>query len=472
VRPMAKHEVLHHAISVTMEADEFDEDGLRLSDVEYVTDAFPLTAQGQADLVRALREVALICSMITPLTGRDHAKGEFVVPEEHNLSEGDVLLSRGAAKARIRVQATHGFTLADLPHFYRALSVPPGAQAKPDAVAAIQGRSRHDTTLWTTPALELLRSAPVRVSRLSLAHLERTIGHPPALADTAALSGFLTALIAFVRGMHTRAMSGGIKPFLPIMHRNDFATMFGLLPSAQRDLLRANQTHFIDAILAGVFGDPGLGIERLDIAAYVDRPVVKSLALNSDDRKALTGGARLPATVSLRQLGTRILLYRPLPRGLTIERWITAWLSAHDPADLLTAAHFHAAQLAGVGDPPAGALKAIRDVPEFVPFSELIDWTRSYEQGGQVVSLVFAWERLSKTQRAILADSVRGLGALGAATDSEHAELALFENRLFRGQFGHPETKPHVDGGRLTVAAATETIAAYFSGMRELFGTT
>jgi hypothetical protein len=36
VRPMAKHEVLHRGCGVRMEANGFDHDGLRLSDVEFV----------------------------------------------------------------------------------------------------------------------------------------------------------------------------------------------------------------------------------------------------------------------------------------------------------------------------------------------------------------------------------------------------------------------------------------------------
>lgn len=469
VRPVTKHEVLHDGIGFKMEADEFDEAGMRLSDVECVTDPFPLSPQGHAELMRALRAIDRIYSAITPLRGRDHAEGEFVGADEHHLSHTDVLLSRGAAGARIRAQATHGLRLADIPRVYKALSAPPEDQARPDAVAAIQlGASGHADPS-TKRLLELLQSAPDRASRLSLLHIEQTIGGDPALEDSAALLGLLSVVVAFVRSMHARQIVGGVKTFLAMMHRNDFATMFALLPPPQRGLLRENQTHFIQAILAGVFGDPDLGIDDLDLAAHADQPVVKSLSLNSDERRAFTGGAELPATVDLGRLGARILFYRPLPRSMTIERWVRAWMSDRDPADLLTAEHFDAAQIDDGGGAPSTTLQAIREADELVAVAHLLDWSRSYEQGSYVVSLVFDWEQLSPAQQEILRDSVRGLGGLGPVTDSDDPELALFENRAFGRGFKEPAggSDPEVDHRDLD--PLTQAMATYFSGMIELF---
>jgi hypothetical protein len=469
VRPMAKHEVLHDGIGIRMEADEFDEHGMRLSDVEFVTNPFPLSTQGHAELIRALHQVAQIYSTIIPLRGRDHAEGGFVGPDEHHLSHTDVLLSRGAACARIRVQATHGLSLADIPRVYKALSAPPEDQARPDAVATIQLGSPGHADLSSRRWLESLRSAPDRALKLSLAHIELAIGDDPVLEDTAPLLGFLTAVIAFVRGMHAGPITGGIKTFLPMMHRNDFATMFALLPPSQRRLLRLNQTHFIKAVLSGVFGDPERGIDDLDLAAHADQPVVKSLALNPHERRTFTGGAELPSTLNLSDLGARILSYRQLPRSLTIERWIQAWMSDHNPADLLTTEHFDAAQIDTGGGEPSPTLKAIREAHEFAAFAHLINWNQSYEQPGYIVNLVFDWELLSGVQQAILRDSVRELGGLGSATDSEHPELALFENRAFRPEFENPACGPHLEGSKLSVDAAIQAISSYFWGMFELF---
>ena len=50
-------------------------------------------------------------------------------------------------------------------------------------------------------------------------------------------------------------IQGGAKTFTPMMHRNDFATMFGLLSDRFKVLLRANLQVFIDAIIAGVVAD-------------------------------------------------------------------------------------------------------------------------------------------------------------------------------------------------------------------------
>ncbi len=469
VRPMAKHEVLHDGIGVRMEADEFDEHGMRLSDVEFVTDPFPLSQQGHAELMLALHQVDRIYSTIVPLRGRDHTEGKFVGPDEHHLSHADVLLSRGGAGARIRTQATHGLSLADVPWLYTALSAPPEGQARPDAVAAIQRACTGTAEPSMKRILESLRSAPDRALRLSLAHIEQAIGDAPALEDTATLLGFFTVVIAFLGSMYARPITGGIKTFLPMMHRNDFATMFALLPPSQRELLRENETHFVQAVLAGLFGDPDHGIEDLDLAAHANQPVVKSLALGSGERRAFTGGAELPTTIGLGHLGVRILSYRPLPRSMTIERWVRAWMSGRDPADLLTMEHFDAAHSDGGGGATSTTLEAIRDSRELAAVAELIDWTQSYEQSGYTVSLVFNWKRLSAAQQAILRDSVRELGGLGSAIDSEHPTLALFENRAFRPGFESPAAEPDLEACTLNRAGLTEAISSYFSGMAALF---
>jgi hypothetical protein len=470
VRPMAKHEVLHDGVGVRMEADEFDENGMRLSDVEFVTDPFPLSQQGQAELMQALQQVDRIYSRIGPLRGRDHAEGEFVGPDEHRLSHADVLLSRGGARARLRIQATHGLSLADVPRLYTALSAPPEGQARADAVAAIQRACTGSADRSSARMLESLRSAPERASRLSLAYIKQTIGEGPVLEDTAALLGFLTVVIAFLSSMYARPITGGIKTFLPVMHRNDFATMFALLPPSQRELLRDNETHFVQAVLGGLFGDPDLGIENLDLAAHANQPVVKSLSLSSDDRRAFTrGSAELPTTIRLGSLGVRVLLYRPLPRSMTIERWVRAWMSDRDPADLLTLAHFDAAYIDGGGDKTSITLQAIRDARELAPVAELIDWPRSYEQSRYTVSLVFDWKRLSAAQKAILRDSVRELGGLGSVSDQEHPTLALFENRAFMPRRKSPSGEPDRETFTVNRDDLIETISSYFSGMLALF---
>jgi hypothetical protein len=468
VRPMAKHELLHNGIGVKLEADEVDRNGMRLSDIEFVTDPFPLSPQGHAELTAALHQIDQIYSTISPLAGRDHASGEFVGPDEHHLSRTDVLLSRGARETRVRAQATHGLSLADIPRVYEALSAPPEGQARPDAVAAIQLGAVSNADPSTKRLLELLRSAPDRALRLSLAHIEQAIGADPALEDTGALLGFLTVVIAFVRSMHARPITGGIKTFLPMMHRNDFATMFALLPPSQCALLRQNHAHFVQAVLAGVFCDPDLGIGDLDLAVHAKKPVVRSLALSADERRSFTGEAELPATVSLGHLGARIVSYRPLPRSMTIERWVGAWMVQHDPADLLTADHFDAAQIDDAGSAPSTTLGAIRNAHQFVAVAHLIDWSRSYEQGDHIVSLVFDWQRLSTAQQAILKDSVRELGGLRSATDPEHPELALFENRVFRPRPSTLSGEPGSEPDKLSLDDLTRAMSSYFAGMLEL----
>lgn len=475
VRPMGKHEVLHAGTGVRMEADEVDEDGMRLSDVEFVTDPFQLSHKGHAELMQALRQIERVYSAIAPLHGRDHVHGKFVSQDEHQLSHADVLLSRGGAGTRICVQATHGLSLADVPRFYTALGAPPTGRPGPAAAATVQG-ARTSSGGWPMERmLECLRLAPVRAQRLSLAYIEKAIGEEPKLEDSQALLGLLTVAIAFLGCTHARPMAGGIKTFLPVMHRNDFATMFALLPSSQRELLREHEQCFVQAVLAGLFGDPALGIGDLDLTGYARQPVVRSLALGPDERRALVGGAELPTALSLGKLGVRVISYRPLPRSMTIERWVRAWVSDREPADLMTVEHFDAMHVADGGDGGDGGgtsttLEAIRRAPELAAVTELIDWSQSYEQGSYTVSLVFDWTRLSASQRAILSDSVRELGGLGSAVDSEHPSLVLFENRSFGLWSASPAGESRRKALTLSRENLTETISAYFSGMLALFG--
>jgi hypothetical protein len=111
----------------------------------------------------------------------------------------------------------------------------------------------------------------------------------------------------------------------------------------------------------------------------------------------------------------------------------------------------------------------VRKAPEVANFADLIDWRRSHERPGGVVALVFDWARLSSVQQEILADSVRGLGGLGAATDAEQPELALFENRAFGREAKAPADETISDGAESKMGAATRAISSYFVAMIELF---
>lgn len=476
VRPMAKHEVLHRGRGVRMEADEFDHDGMRLSDVEFVTDPFPLT-DGQADLDQALDELSRIYSAMASCRQRDHRLGGFAGPDEHHLTEAGVLLSGGGERPRVGLQATHGLGLADIPVLYRALTAPAEGQTRPDAVARVQLGTWGAAAPAARAGLEPFRSASRRATEVSLPHLAASLGGDPALADSSCLAGLLTAVIAFIRAMNARPVHCGLKTHLAVMHRNDFATLFALLPAAQRRLIRQHQRCFIEAVVAGVFADlgtrlgtgPGNGAGHLDLDLLSGRPVVESIGLSAHDRRTFVQGKLLPATLRLPGIGPRILCYRQLPTALTIAAWTSGWLAEDDPVDLLTAAHFERAQLhRGERRPPSAAVSAVRDHGAFAAFADLIDWSRSYAEAGYRVVLAFDWDRLGPAQREILRDSVRGLGGLGAATDADHRELALFENRAFlaRRQIGATRSER---GDDQALRTATGAVSCYFSGIAALF---
>src|SRR5579884_308410 len=254
IRPMTKREPLHVGARFEMQADEFVDDGQLLSDVEFVTDPLPLTDDGNAALETALQGIATIYNAIAPLAGREHTKGQFAGSTETHLSVNDARLSKGSRDATLKVQATQGLGLADIPAAYHALATPPSQARTPDVYALIQHAVVGDRDAAESKDLRPLLDAPQRALKLSMAHLAQFANDAPGFEQTDALLGLFTAAIAFVRALRLNQVVGGAKTFLPMMHRNDFATLFALLPSQQQTWIRNNTQQFVDAVIAGVVG--------------------------------------------------------------------------------------------------------------------------------------------------------------------------------------------------------------------------
>lgn len=435
VRPMRKHEPVHVGARIRVEADEFDENGMRLSDLEVLTHPVPLSRQGHSQLLSGLAEVGRFYGAVMPGRGHDHAQGHFLGWDVHRLTQRDVLLSGGAEGDQIRIQSTVGLRLTDLPLLYAAVG---------------DAGSR-----WPAPRhFGPLCSAPRRARSLALRHLENTVGLHAQGDDEASLLGFLTAAIAFLRTLRTTPLIGGIKTYLPVMHRNDFATLFALLPASIRQVLRSNQEHVVEALIAGAFADPGRTGGVGDLAGYGHRPLVRSLCLTAHDVGTFGTGVPLPRTLALGRRGLVSLAYRPIPPALTIRHWIDAWLAEENPRDLLTSRHFEAACRSS-GARPSSPIGVLSCCPELAEIAHLIDWNQSYEEPGRGLVLVFDWERLSSVQKEILRDSVRGIGGLGSATDGDDPELALFEIRA-------------VSPRQVSIDSVGEAVSSHFSFLLRL----
>lgn len=479
-RPMKKREVLHQGTGFKLEADEFVEDSKLLSDIEFVTDPFPLTDGGYQQLDTALTEIGNIYNTIIPLRDRDHKEGEFIKSDESGFSVNNAMLSKGASRAKLKIQATQGFSLQDIPKAFDALSKP-AEQANSDeeaqAYAVLQHTVVGDKDASQEMILEPLRSASDRAWDVTLEYLVDHIDEsvvprfeisPGEFKD---LYGFLTAVIGFIRMMRNpQIIQGGAKTFTPMMHRNDFATLFGLLSGRLRALLQGNRQVFIDAIIAGVVvdieeDDP---LEDYDPVEYRNEFIFQKFLLENGDRRRFLDPAR---GLELPNQAGKSLGYYILPPSFTIERWVTAWMDARDPKDLLTTAHFEFAAHNDIDPNPAldENLQTVKNALE-PRVAAMIDWGRSkYEQGRAL--LAFKYSALSPQQKEILIDYARGLGGLGQNTDPQNRRLVLYENRDIAPEYKDEQNRPlNPSGGKLDMASARHTALHYFLAMQELFG--
>jgi hypothetical protein len=284
------------------------------------------------------------------------------------------------------------------------------------------------------------------------------------------LHGFLTAVIGFVRMMRNPlAIQGGAKTYAPMMHRNDFATMFGLLSDTLKDAFRENPQPFIDAIIAGVVADIDEDdpLEDYDPAAHRDEYIFRRFVLETGDQRRFEENLELPNYVGGRAVG-----YYALPPSFTIQRWVTAWMNGDDPQDLLTTAHFEFAAHNEIEEDPDldDNMQAVRDNID-PRVRDRVDWGRSRFENGRAY-LAFNYQALTDQQKEILTDYVRGLGGLGENTDLDDNSLLLYENRNIT-----PEYLDHLGealnpegGGKLDMESAKNTVLDYFVAMKELFG--
>jgi hypothetical protein len=476
IRPMTKREPLHVGHGFEMQADEYVDEGQLLSDIEFVTDPLPITENGYEALEGALKGIAEIYADIAPLAGREHGTGQFAGPSETHLSVNDARLSKGSKTATLKVQATQGLGLADIPTAYSALASPPSQALQPDVYALIQHAVVGDTDAATNKDLRSLVDAPQRALKLSMAYLAPHVPEDtPGFGGTDELLGLFTAAIAFVRAMRINQVVGGAKTLLPMMHRNDFATLFGLLPAKQKTWIQNNSQHFIDAVIAGVVGDPlpDDALQGLNVAAQRTTPVFDKFLIEHGDRKRFMSSTDmpgdLPSFLVFQDVGRRIQ-YSVLP-PVTIADWVRGWIAGQNPKDLLTKAHF--AEAATVAQTPVQHLDPVlQDIHDRLPEAArpLIDWARSTHSGTNVW-LCFNFAQLNKEQKEILADYMRGIGEKGAQTDPDNPKLGLFENRVIGPTlYGGDIKKPFATAYSLPLDAAVTTVAEYFVGMKELLG--
>jgi hypothetical protein len=468
IRPLNKHEVLHQGTDFKLEADRFDEGGEALADIEFVTDPFTLNDSGQQKLVEALEGISDIYKDITGKAGRDHEEGEFLSSSDHHLNQSDILLSKGAGTARLNVQATQGVSLAKMPTLMTAMSTPVTGQDDPLAgvKVSLQLAVSGDKDIAQDRVLGRLAEAPQRAVKFSLAYLVRELDDNALGEDTASLAGFLATVISLLLTFQQAPLQGGLKTYLPLMQRNDFAAMYKKLPEAQRDVLDANKQTFIDAILAGVFTDATAGAPGTSdqVQQLRDNPLVGShFILSSEDQKTFVPTQELPKFTTFTKASDGQRSFSPvhygvLPPRTTIGGWVRAFMDGQNAVDTLTKAGFPGATFDG-DVAASGDLQALIDsLPDDV--KRLVDPGKSKLVGTKAF-LAFRMDRLSDDQTSTLANYLRGTGEYGSDTKGGPP---LFENRVIAPEF----TDLQNEGNKLDMKTATSTLINYFIAARKL----
>jgi hypothetical protein len=252
---------------------------------------------------------------------------------------------------------------------------------------------------------------------------------------------------------------------MPLMHRNDFATMFGLLDPAVQKVLRAKRQTFVDAVIFGVLADFDRSYSQnkaaIDPTQHRRLQVADKFFLDSNFRAKFVGGEVLPTTEAT-EGGVIGVTYGVIP-DLTVRRWIRGWMSAKRPVDMLTEATFHLAATRDVNEnaPLPDKLAAVRE--KLSPkVAGIIDWQASEVVGEALVRLKFDYNKLNGEQRKLLNFHLRGIGSLGGETDRQkNEELALFENRAIAPIDNALKNLPT----EVPMGLAKESALHYFHGM-------
>jgi hypothetical protein len=259
VRPVPRKHKLHLGSGFRLEAD--DTPGPKQSNIEFVTEPFEEDANGVRALVTALKEMRDIITTLAPARGRPGPEGSvgkgvsdppypwdpyaYVTVGTHRLSGStdvaadSLALSDGSPRGLIKMQATMGLTLGELPEAMRTYgSVEAGGETPEEEVArrparALQQRIGFAKILGHGPALAL------QVLRGMIAEANLSAEGRNELADREKLKaaqGYLALIMVYLKGLAVPSNSEGAKYRTMFFARNKFSDLYGLLDPAVRRL--------------------------------------------------------------------------------------------------------------------------------------------------------------------------------------------------------------------------------------------
>jgi hypothetical protein len=281
-RPAKRKEVLHAGTGFELQAD--DSLGANQPTIEFVTKPFAPSIVGIGELTTAMGEIKHIMQSIAPFRGRDETQGNYVMSNEHQLSNASVRLSQGHSIGLFKMQATQGISLEDVPTLlkYTGANVPGETLAEQGDRAGSRSLMRGNLAPGATG--NVIGSAPA----LADTAIQRLITNGAGLtaadrlvftANAERLAGFLSLVMIYVK-MLSAPNQLWVKYMLPILARTDFATMFALLPLDQKTALGDhNSQAFIDAVIFAansVALIPALGAGHYDTGYMPASPLLRA----------------------------------------------------------------------------------------------------------------------------------------------------------------------------------------------------
>ncbi len=243
-----------------------------------MTHPFEADDNGKAELKTALTQIrTIVRGTLDGLGGKPGPTGNappypfdatrLAGPDDHNFNGPDynhgrdVYLSGGRNGGNFKMQATSGIGLSDIPLVMKYFGA-----AQPTETAT--EKSEHD------PA----RKAVVESTKIATNQIIRVLGGIPSVASDALhriandaaltvneqqkftanpveITGFLSALLLTIK-MLQAPMEGVVKYRMSLMLRNNFVTLFGGIPSEQRDVLRAHPQVLVNQVIAASNAKP------------------------------------------------------------------------------------------------------------------------------------------------------------------------------------------------------------------------
>ncbi len=301
IYPAERKAKLHSGTNFNLEAD--DTPGPKASNLEFVTDPFEESADGLVRLQHTLGEILALGTRLNGLVGARGPENadenppyyftsdRFVSQNRHRLTGpayggGRWLhLSGGINGWRIKMQATSGIALSDIPLIMKYFGSNVAGETIPEAVE--RNPARIALVGATDPAnddtLKVIGGSP-QVAEVAANNI-RTDGRiTPDLAALFAagisteLVGFLSAMVLTLK-MLQLPIRGVLKYRIPLMLRTNFARLFNALPVGTPIALRNNPQVLIDGLInasnAHVLLPTYQGIDP-DTALTANSPLIRS----------------------------------------------------------------------------------------------------------------------------------------------------------------------------------------------------